>query len=83
VALGLGVLAIAVLCLPFIGYGTFVLSGLGLLFGLWGLCLALRRSGGSPAAGSRGRGLGYALAGTVVCLGAQLLALLPFLLGAD
>jgi len=64
------------------------LSGLGLLFGLWGLFHALRRNaggksptGGSAAAGIGGRGLGYALAGTAVCLAALLLALLPFLFG--
>ena len=89
VALGLGLLSIAVLSLPFIGYSSFVLSGLGLLFGLWGLFHALRRNvggksptGGSAAAGIGGRGLGYALAGTAVCLAALLLALLPFLFGA-
>jgi hypothetical protein len=88
VALGLGLLSIAALSLPFIGYMSFVLSGLGLLFGLWGLYHALRPivsgkspTGGSAAAGIGGRGLGYAMAGTAVCLAALLLAMLPFLLG--
>jgi hypothetical protein len=89
VALGLGLLSVAVLILPFIGYSSFVLSGLGLLFGLWGLFHALRRkvggklpAGGSSAAGIGGRGLSIALVGTLACLAALLLALLPFLLGA-
>jgi len=59
-----------------------------LLFGLWGLFHALRRTfrgkaptGGSAGAGISGSGRGYALAGTAMCLAALLLALLPFLLG--
>jgi hypothetical protein len=89
VALGLGLVSIAVLSLPFIGYISFGLSALGLLFGLWGLFHALRRNvsgksstGASTAAGIGGRGLGFALAGTMLCLAALLLALLPFLIGA-
>lgn len=86
VALGLGLLAVLVLCVPLLGYASFALSGLGLLVGLWGLARSLRRGAGEdPAGGPRagrlgGRVLSYPLAGTLACLVALLLALLPFLL---
>jgi hypothetical protein len=86
VALGLGLLSIAVLILPVVGYISFALSGLGLLIGLCGLFYALRQkvggkspTGASAAAAIGGRGLAFALTGTLLCLAALLLALLPFL----
>jgi hypothetical protein len=81
-ALGLGLLAVLVLCVPFVGYASFVLSGLGMLCGLWGLVRSLQReAGGSRPAGVGRRGLTYPLAGTLASLGALFLALLPYLLG--
>jgi hypothetical protein len=87
VALGLGLLSVAVLCLPFIGYGSLLLSGVELLLGLWALFYALRRGAGEErlargacTAAVGGRGLTYPLAGTLACLAALFLALLPFLL---
>jgi hypothetical protein len=76
VALVLGLVAGAVLCVPVLGYASLGLSGLGLLLGLWGL---FRPSGGPSAARIDGRPLSYPLAGTLVCLLALLLALLPLL----
>jgi hypothetical protein len=76
VALVLGLVAGAVLCVPVLGYASLVPSGLGLLLGLWGL---FRPTGGSSAGKSDGRARSYPLAGTLVCLLALLLALLPFL----
>jgi hypothetical protein len=85
VALVLGLAAVVVACVPFLGYASFALSGLGLLLGLWGL-LRSRDSGvpkapaGCPSpARAGGRPLTYTLAGSLVCLAALLLALLPFL----
>jgi hypothetical protein len=78
VALVLGLTAIAILCVPIVGYASSVLSGLGLLLGLWGL---FRPSAGFSAARFSGRALSYPLVGTLVCLAALLLALLPFLFG--
>jgi hypothetical protein len=72
VALVLGLAA--VLCVPVLGHASSVLSGVGLLLGLWGL---LRPAGG-PAARRDGRAVLFPLAGTLVCVGALLLALLPF-----
>jgi hypothetical protein len=83
VALGLGLLAVLVLCLPFLGYASPVLSGVGLLLGLAGLVHARRGGIGNSALGlghrfgTRARD--YPLAGIGVCLLALALALLPFL----
>jgi hypothetical protein len=79
VALVLGLAAVVVLCVPVLGYASFVPSGLGLLLGLWGLS---RPTGGSSAGRIDGRALTYPLAGTLVCLLALLLALLPLLFRA-
>jgi hypothetical protein len=76
VALVFGLAAVAVLCVPVVGYASAVLSGVGLLFGLGGLVF---RTGGSSAASIPGRALPSPLAGTLVCLAALLLALLPYL----
>ena len=88
VALMLGLASVAVLCVPLLGYASFVLSGLGLLLGLWGLVRSPGRDAGvakgptgGPSAVPVGcRALTYPLAGALVCLAALLLALLPFLL---
>ena len=42
VSLGLGLLAVLVLCVPFVGYASPALSGLGVLLGLGGLFNARR-----------------------------------------
>jgi hypothetical protein len=80
VALMLGLASVAVLCVPLLGYASFVLSGLGLLLGLWGLVRSLGRDAGVAKGPTGGRALTYPLAGALVCLVALLLALLPFLL---
>jgi len=74
VALVLGLAAVAVLCVPVLGHASSALSGVGLLLGLWGLF----RLAGGPAARRDGRAVLFPLAGTLVCVGALLLALLPF-----
>jgi hypothetical protein len=86
-ALALGLLAVLVLCLPFLGYVSPILSGLGLLLGLAGLLAAqVKGTGSYPLAGGAalaprfgGRARDYPLAGVGVCLLALALALLPFL----
>jgi hypothetical protein len=88
VALVLGLAAVVVACVPFLGYASFALSGLGLLLGLWGLIHSFGRetgvpkgrAGGPPAVSIGGRAQTYPLAGSLVCLVALLLALLPLLL---
>ncbi|HTU23690.1 MAG TPA: hypothetical protein VMG10_36975 [Gemmataceae bacterium] len=90
VALVLGCVSVLIMCLPVIGYGSIVLSGIGLPVGLWGLFRArmegdgmLCRSltGGTGLAGNFGaRPRDYALAGVVACLLALTLALLPLLM---
>jgi hypothetical protein len=88
VALVLGLAAVVVLCVPVLGYASFGLSGGGLLVGLWGLLKYGSRDAGAaggpadgpPAARADRRAWVYPLAGVLVCLGAALLALLPFLL---
>jgi hypothetical protein len=67
-ALVLALLAVMTLCLPLVGLVAVPLSGLGLLLGLRGLCLALWR--GDPARL-------YPLAGGACSLLVLLLALLP------
>jgi hypothetical protein len=87
VSLGLGLLAVLVLCVPFVGYASPALSGLGVLLGLGGLFNARRErapSGGAPAPGGARAALGvhpanYPLAGVAACLAALGLYLLPFL----
>jgi hypothetical protein len=73
VALVLGLAAVLVLCVPLLGYASFVLGGLGLLLGLWGLFRSPGRDSGvpkgragGPAAVSAGRALAYPLAGALV-----------------
>jgi hypothetical protein len=89
-ALVLGLVAILILCVPVVGYGSLGLSGIGFLFAVAGLFCArkdgTRRLGSPLAAGVQGppplgkRDLNYSLGGVVVCLLAAALALLPFLL---
>jgi hypothetical protein len=88
-ALILGLLAIMILCVPVFGYASLGLSGIGILLGVSGL-LCARKDGMrrvAPPAGEAqgqhalgGSDLSYALAGTMVCLLAAALVLLPFLL---
>lgn len=92
-ALALGCISVLIMCLPFVGYASIVLSGVGLPLGLWGLlrarlegnevlCRTLR--GGAGTAGGFGsRARHYPLAGTAVCLLALALALLPLLMRAS
>ena len=51
VALVLGLAAVLVLCVPLLGYASFVLGGLGLLLGLWGLFRSPGRDSGVQRAG--------------------------------
>jgi hypothetical protein len=90
VALALGCVSVLIMCLPFFGYASIVLSGIGLPIGLWGLLRAqmegnqmLNRSltGGTGIVGSFGlHARDYALAGTAACFLALTLALLPILI---
>jgi len=66
----LGLLSILLLCVPFVGLVAIPLGGLGLLLGLGGLFVARIK-------GDRDRR--YPLAGSVTCLLAIVLALLPML----
>jgi hypothetical protein len=85
IALVLGLVSVLILCLPWIGYASFVLSGVGLLLGLGGLfgahdgpgAYALAEGGESRRFGQRARD--YPLAGAGACLLALALALLPLL----
>jgi hypothetical protein len=77
VALVFGVAAVAVLCVPVLGYASVALSSLGLLLGLGGL---MHQTVAPHGAGISGSAVLFPLAGTLVCLAALLLALLPFLL---
>jgi hypothetical protein len=91
VSLGLGLASVLILCLPLIGYVSFVLSGVGLVLGTWGVVRAMTGGPWTPSpslvggAGARrgfgARALDYPLAGVVACLLALVLALLPTLLG--
>jgi uncharacterized paraquat-inducible protein A len=88
-ALVLGLVSVPVLCVPLAGYASFVLSGAGLVLGMWGLA----RSREEKAAGIRyrlaaggpvprllgGRYPDFPLAGMVACLLGLTLALLPWL----
>lgn len=88
VALVLGCVSVLIMCLPFVGYVSIVLSGIGLPMGLWGLLRAqmegnqmLNRSltGGTGIIGSFGlHARDYPLAGTAACFLALAMALLPF-----
>jgi hypothetical protein len=90
VSLILACVSVMIMCLPIVGYVSILLSGIGLPVGLWGLLRArwegnemLCRSltGGAGAAGSFGtRARDYPLAGTLACLLALTLALLPILM---
>jgi hypothetical protein len=90
VSLLLGCISILSLCVPFVGYIAFVLSGIGLPVALWGLFRAqtdghqviLTTTGsGTGIVGNFGkRAVDYPLAGLVACLFALVLALLPLLL---
>jgi hypothetical protein len=91
-ALALGLLAVLVLCLPLVGYASLILSGGGLVLGLWGVARSVHEDAGAvgnllggpeeaPASPSRPT-LTYPLAGVLACLLALSLALLPFLWGA-
>src|SRR5262245_25138327 len=84
----LGLLSVPALCLPFVGYVALLLSGLGLLAGLYALVGAwLDGSPGpglSPAAGGVARVLGaravyLPLAGVAACLVGLVLTLGPLL----
>jgi hypothetical protein len=82
VALALGLLSVLVLCVPVVGYTSLGLSSIGLLLGLWGLLASGRENGKGSAHGLwlvRGQRVNYPLAGTVTCLIALALTLLPFL----
>ena len=87
--LGLGLFSVLVLCLPFLGYASPVLSGVGLLLSLVGLVSApTGGTGNYSLAGAAGvsrsfgaRARDYPLAGLGVCLLALALALWPLLRG--
>jgi hypothetical protein len=90
-SLALGLLAILLLCLPLVGYGSLFLSSGGLALGLWGLARSVDEDGGAvckllglsarrPAAATRPL-LTFPLAGAGACLLALALALLPVLFG--
>ena len=90
VSLALGCVSVLIMCLPLIGYASIVLSGIGLPMGLWGLLRAhmdgnemLSHSlpGGAGIVGSFGmHARDYPLAGSVACMLALALALLPILM---
>jgi hypothetical protein len=85
----LGMISVLLACLPFVGSVSPLLSGLGLLLGLGGLVRSLKEggaravplfAGGSQASSGFGaRARDYPLAGTVACLLALILVLLPWL----
>jgi hypothetical protein len=85
----LGLVSILITCLPFVGSVSPLLSGLGLMLGFGGLFCSLRHggeravplfAGGSQASSGFGaRARDYPLAGTVACLLALVLVLLPWL----
>jgi hypothetical protein len=86
-SLALGLLAVLVLCVPFVGYASPALSALGVLLGLGSLINSPRGRGrceGVPASGGAwaalgGRAPNYPLAGVAACLAALGLFLLPYL----
>lgn len=89
IATVLGCVSVMILCLPFIGYASFVLSAIGLPLAIWGWFRAhvegdtmiTRTPNGAGIIGSFGtRSSDYPLAGMVACLLALGLALLPILL---
>lgn len=89
-ATALGLLSVMVLCLPVIGYASVALSGGGLLLGLAALACSLQDGGEYAARRPAGaapvpallasKAPVFPLAGTVACLLALVLALLPVLL---
>ncbi|HEY8502963.1 MAG TPA: hypothetical protein VIL46_00175 [Gemmataceae bacterium] len=87
-ALGLGLVAVLLLCVPVVGYVSPGVSGVGLLLGLAGLVrswLDRRRGGRLPSEGVQmpdffgERTLSFPAAGTAACALALTLALLPLL----
>src|SRR5271166_493780 len=77
VALALGLVSIMILCVPFVGYASIVLSGIGVSLGFGGLFLSWRektvRSRPEARAGKKtgdndSRGVNYPLAGIAACL---------------
>lgn len=89
-ALVLGCISVLIMCLPIVGYASIILSGIGVPVGLVGLirarmegegmlCRSLTGGAGS-ARGFGARARDYPLAGTVACVLALTLALLPILM---
>jgi hypothetical protein len=83
----LGLMAVLILCIPYLGYAGFLFSGAGLLIGLWGLLnpkrTALQRRAAdifTPSSPWQAKGLTHPLVGIGICLFALFLALLPSLL---
>jgi len=86
-ALVLGCISVLILCLPVVGYASIGLSGIGVPVGLWGLLRARMEGNGMLCRSLTGvvgdfgtRARDYPLAGTVACLLALTLALLPLLM---
>jgi hypothetical protein len=80
-ALALGVFSVLILCVPFVGYASIGLSGLGFFLSVGGLLCSPRAAGGAGATfGLGGRPISYPLAGLAACLAALALALVPFLM---
>jgi hypothetical protein len=75
-AMALGALSILILCLPYIGYGSLILSSIGIILALAGLGEALVRSmrdrlpaaGGTAASSLSLSSVGYTCAGISICL---------------
>jgi hypothetical protein len=89
-SIGLGLASILIMCLPLIGYLSYVMSSIGLLLGLGGLYRSRTDSEPLPPQ-AVGGGVGiwsgfgthsrdYPLAGVAACLIALLLSMLPSLL---
>jgi hypothetical protein len=85
-SLVLGLISVLVLCIPYVGYAAFLLSGTGLVLGLAGVFEGMvhtARSRGGRAvlqiASWRRPALGWPLAGVAVCLFVLFLALWPIL----
>jgi|SRR5579875_46296 len=88
IALVLGTISIAILCVPILGYVSIGLSSIGLLLGLGGLCVSWWSSAPLPPAIAGGVGIwggfgtrtrDYPVAGVLACLFALILALSPVL----
>ena len=86
-ALTLGLVSILILCLPYIGYGAILLSGVGIFLGAWGMLDAgIRQVRGLAPSSSEAnasffsrQGAAYAIAGAATCMVTLALALLPHL----